>query len=544
MATLLKRFLLLGLVFTTACADWVSTSPSEADVAPIPAPAFNVAVPTCAAYSDARVQQLINIVYSQQLQASASIGITYWNRIKAAGSKNNPPITWDFADDILTKKQALGAPATEEMKELINRIFCNARVAATFPGGDGWVIRPSEGGVQQNLVNTAQYAAFVVPAGRITATTGPRLFTISPSPTATLNTQLDQYGTSQEFSVYPASTIFAQAPIIVGLCGGAPDPTVVPQLQLGHRKSNGVFEVLPTTTTINQQINQLLNCFSIATGSTTDQVGCETAIASAPTRIMDRLWAILLPSRAYAATTTGGCGGIGGNLSELSPVRPVDPRIYVTAASQPLNNTAGANNGFPLWQSPAVSLRTPKGIALSGIPVTYRVSGGKILPTTPVSSTTAGISALNFWTVSTQANTNTTVTATPGLGGPAVANTRFIPTSLTFTGKSTVASTSGTPASVVYTVAPPANALVNGAFTVKVTVLNGSRPATTVTNYNGPVRFTTSAGTLSGQTVVQAVNGVATASLFFTNSGSRTITASAAYDGTARSVTSGTIIVP
>ena len=161
MATLLKRFLLLGLALTTACTDWVSTSPSEADVAPLPTPAFNVAVPACAAYSDARVQQLINIVYSQQLQASASIGITFWDRIKAAGSKNNPPISWDFVDDILTRKQTLGAPATDEMKELVNRVFCNARVAASFPGGDGWVIRPTEGGVTQNLVNTARFAAFV-----------------------------------------------------------------------------------------------------------------------------------------------------------------------------------------------------------------------------------------------------------------------------------------------------------------------------------------------------------------------------------------------
>jgi hypothetical protein len=63
-----------------------------------------------------------------------------------------------------------------------------------------------------------------------------------------------------------------------------------------------------------------------------------------------------------------------------------------------------------------------------------------------------------------------------------------------------------------------------------------------VTNYTGPVRFT-SPGLLNGVTVVQATGGSATTTLSFANAGSWTITATAAYDGRTISVTSSTIAV-
>jgi hypothetical protein len=543
MNRILKRLPFLAVILSGACIDESATMPEPAG---LPMPVFNVAITQCErALTLADGNLLISRVYLALGGANATTAQTQWQIINSTSStatqKRNA--AWVLADDVLSVKQAGSYPSSTDMTRLINVSFCLGGVSGVgFPGGDGWVVQPGENAAQLPLINSGAYAGFVLPANTVTTTTGPRLFAISPS-IATLNTPLDVYGTAQEFSSYPQAS-FPNG-VYVGLCGGvSPIANVSPeQLSLGHNLGNGTFEVLPPSPT-SVSWATLLNCLpgiSIATSST----GCETYYAgTTPSSWSDRLWAVLLPRKAQAATITGGCAGVGGTLSTLSPVRPVDPRLEVVAPAG-LGTSAAA--GYPVWASPSVIVQTPtRKTPVAGVRVTFSLTSGTggLLPTGVVSTDATGKATKTFWTLSTAANPASTLRMRPdtATGTPAVKGVIFTPAFVDLTGTATSAAPAVT--RVAFNRLPTATiARAGSTDSVRVTVYKGSTTADVATNYNGPVTFTSTTGAIGGQTTVQAVNGVAKATLAFLKVGSRqTLTATAAH-GTRTYTASATFTV-
>jgi hypothetical protein len=538
MLRVLKIVPVLVAAFVAACFDLTATSP---DIPGLGKGArLNVVTRSCDVLSDSQTRDLITVVYTSLRQQTGNQGLAFWDRIQAAGtSAEKIAITWEFVDDILTLKQSIGAASSPDIVRLINYLFCNVGVAAGFPGGDGWVVRPGENLAQLPLINSTRYAGFVLPANTVNANTGPRLFAISPS-TATLNTPLDQYGTAQEFSAYPTASF--PAGIYVGLCAGASNASVEARIKLGHNQSTGAFEVLPPPPA-SVSFNDLLTCL-IGTNSASSTVGCETYYqASSGRSMVDRLWAMMLPKVARAATMLSvGCPGIGGTLTELSPVRPVDPQVAVIA------NATGTSAifGFPVFGSPSVTVRTPKGTVLAGVPVTFGVvsGGGAVIPTTPIATGSNGVAAANFWTVNTVASTSV-LRATPAIGGQAVTGAVFNPSFVEFRASSTSSRNGTNPATqLAFTTQPAANTNYTAGAAASFTVTVRTSSGATAANYNGPVRFTSSTGSLGGATVVKAANGVATASLILQKvQNQQFITATGAYNGATFSSNSNLINV-
>ena len=544
MMKFLQRLGVLLIVVTGACIDESATMPEPVG---LPAPAFNVAITLCErSLTQTDGDLLITRVYTALGGADATTARAQWVIINSTSStatqKRNA--AWALADNVLTAKQNGGYPSSTDMTRLINVSFCLGGVTGVgFPGGDGWVVQPGENTAQLPLINSGQYAGFVLPANTVTATTGPRLFAISPS-TATLNTPLDVYGTAQEFSSYPSAAY--PNGIYVGLCAGvSATANVSPnQLSLGHNLGNGTFEVLPPSPT-SVSWATLLECLpgiSLQTAST----GCETYYAgSEPSPAWaDRLWAMLLPSKAHAATITEGCAGVGGLVSNLSPVRPVDPRLEVVPPAG-LGTSAAA--GYPVWGSPSVIVRTPtRKTPVAGVRVTFSLTSGTggLLPTGVVNTDATGTATKTFWTLSTAANPASTLRMRPdtATGTPAVKGVAFTPAFIDLNGTATGAAPAVT--RIAFNRVPSATIARAGATdSVRVTVYTGSSSTAIATNYNGPVTFTSATGALAGQTTVQAVAGVARALLTFQKVGSRqTLTATAAH-GTRTYTASATFTV-
>ena len=230
-----------------------------------------------------------------------------------------------------------------------------------------------------------------------------------------------------------------------------------------------------------------------------------------------------MPAQLSAASVLG-TGGLAGTAKKFSPFGTVDTLGFETGAAP--TSGQSAPQGGTVTNPPAVKVKTPPGVGMKGITVTFSVTGGGGTltpvgggsPSSSVIATTddTGYVATGSWTLGTGTNTVTAV-ATPPHPGSGIDPL----TGVAFT------ATANPPVKLGYSV-QPTNQTAGTAFGVTVVVqdVNGatvpaSSAGVSLTLNGGP------AGTLQGTATATASQGVATFSnLVITRAGTYTITAS------------------
>ncbi|HYW32556.1 MAG TPA: Ig-like domain-containing protein [Gemmatimonas sp.] len=204
------------------------------------------------------------------------------------------------------------------------------------------------------------------------------------------------------------------------------------------------------------------------------------------------------------------------------------------AATQIVANsvtTQTTNAGTSVAAPPSVRVRDAGNNAVSGVTVTFAVTGGggSITPASVVTNA-SGIATLTSWTLGTVAGANTVSASVAGLTG----------TPVTFTGTGIA----GAPSALAVTT-QPGGAVTGAAFTTQPVVeirdrfgnRTTSTAAVTVVRQSG-------VGTLSGTLTVNAVNGVATfAGLTITGGAASAHTLAFSITTPAATVTSASFVV-
>lgn len=463
-----------AVVVLSACSDQGTTRPDTRAT-----PRFTTD-PSSVPCTDPELIDDLIVAYFGAGSPDANSALGKWDNIKRQQAADNTADvtakTWNLVDFLVTKQQQNKLPANETSELLGRALFCFAGIDGTLPATrNAWVVYPTDS--VRTLVTEDGYAGVQLTGANVDETS---LISIVESPD-TLRTNLDTYPVVYEFSKYPSNVFTDQ--VTAAVCGAidvnTPDE-VLDHLVLGHNRGAADFELLPKVNV------DFLACAPLAS-------------ASAPTSLGGALLALLLPANLYAAGP--GASGIGGTLLEFSPVGPVDPRITVTP------NAAGTSApiGSTVLPPPAVTLLTPNGTPLGGIPVAFTVASGSG-SIAPASAATGadGTASSTLWRVGVVAGSNS-VTATPGTGGDAVPGAVFVPAVHTFTATATpptgIEITGGPVAGTTYvagTILPTATIRVVG---------EGNR---TAEGYTGPIGAgALQGGPLVGTASVNAVAGVA-----------------------------------
>jgi len=335
-----------------------------------------------------------------------------------------------------------------QLAALINAIYCFAGIDLSIGSASNTeLILPSD--QPQTVTTTNGEAGVQLPANPVTE---PTLLTVTQLPdtfgnAGLLDTKLDQYPGFLMITAQSEGNTPLAKPVVVGVCASGVIPQEVrDRLRLGHGKSTG---------------------FEIAQPGNADFLNCPNQVADAGAApLWKRLASAMLPQQLHAAAMFAG-GGVGGTVTEFSPFAPVDPelsfgggvggtvteftrsKMSMPSLTSPAASALGicspieGATGSPLRDEcrPYVQLTTRLGTPFIGVPVTWSVTagGGGVAPN-PGSCGTLGASAVSStgvtgrtgicWTLgSVGANQ---VTATPSLGGDAVAGVTFSPAVFTF----------------------------------------------------------------------------------------------------------------
>ncbi len=426
---------------------------------------------------------------------------------------------------LLERKRAGRFRGTDEqLAALINGIYCFAGIDLSIGSASNTeLILPSD--QPQTVTTTDGQAGVQLPANPVTE---PTLLTVTQLPDTfgtdgLLDTKLDQYRGFVMISAQSEGNAPLAKPVVVGVCAAGAIPQAVrDRLRLGHGKSTG---------------------FEIAQPANADFLNCPNQVADAgPAPLWKRLATAMLPRQLHAYQEAFG-GGVGGTVTEFSPFAPVDPELsfgggvggtvtefmrsssfaqsslmandlsLLDASCSPIQGATGS----PLRAEcrPYVQLTTRLGTPFIGVPVTWNVTlGGGLVAPNPGTCGTPDGSALTStgdtgrsgicWTLGAVGVNQ--VTATPSLGGDALAGVTFSPAVLTFD------ATANPAAGLVFTSQP---APVSPAFpplstTVMVVDKNGER----VHSSSDRIYITLNKNTFDdGRTELnaKAVEGIATA---------------------------------
>jgi hypothetical protein len=431
--------------------------------------------------------------------------------------------TYSVVDYILSKYsngQTTGgqSPANAaKVVSLVNQIFCYSGINASLSG-----LGPDEGAglygpnSPATLITTGnkQGGVSLPPGnGNVTAQT---LITIHRVPDfpGPLLTPLDQFPLYYEFNSSTGEQFNLDA--VVGICTIAPDFT---RLRVAHNvpePTPNTIEILPLAAA------PFLDC-SNASLSLGPNPSLREFANWGLGRVGMAIQSVLMPARLSAASVLG-TGGLAGTAKKFSPFGTVDTLGFETGAAP--TSGQSAPQGGTVTTPPAVKVKTPLGVGMKGITVTFSVTGGGGTltpvgggsPSSSVIATTddTGYVATGSWTLGTGTNTVTAV-ATPPHPGSGIDPL----TGVVFT------ATANPPVKLGYSV-QPTNQTAGTAFGVTVVVqdVNGatvpaSSAGVSLTLNGGP------AGTLQGTATATASQGVATFSnLVITRAGTYTITAS------------------
>jgi Big-like domain-containing protein len=525
MRRLSPPWILLSL-FVVAC----SSSPDQSTAPPVGKSTAPVSALNNGCTADpADITNLINTLFGGGNQNAVAVR---WAQIVDLLSPPSPydPVkadssTFDLVGYIIDKYSnglTLGGQSPSNaalVTSLVNQMFCFAGIDATLPG-----LGPDQGAglygpnSPATLITTGnKQGGISLPPGTGNVTTE-TLITIDRIPNfpGPLLTPLDQFPLYYQFNSSSGEPFNLDA--VVGVCTLAPDLSRI-------RVAHNVPEPVPNT----------IEILPLAPAPFLDCSNASLSLGPSPSLRQFANWglghlgrvvaSLVLPAPASASLATG--TGTSGTTKRLSPFGTVDTLGFETGAAP--TSGQSAPEGGAVTTPPAVKVKTPSGLAMKGITVTFTVSsgGGTLTPvgggspvTTIVGTTDdTGYVATGSWTLGTGANSVTAVATPPhpGSGIDPAAGVSFT-------------ATANPPVKLGFSV-QPVDHTAGDAFGVTVLVqdVNGA----TVPASSAPVTLTLNggpAGTLQGTTTVNAVQGVATFSnLVITRAGTGyTLTAGSA----------------
>lgn len=279
----------------------------------------------------------------------------------------------DFALERYYAGQLIGGTSTataNKLAEMLTGVLCLAGMPPFDPallGLDAAAVVVEPNSPQTTIVTGTGFAGAQVEPGTVNE---PTLFTIRrlPNSPGPLLTQLDQYPLFYEFH---ANGITFNVPVLVSTC--VPDdanPPDINRLRLAHNVAPftmGSIEILEP----------------VAGASIVD---CTTAgLAAAQRRGLDQLAhqgfqllkntleKTLLPQPLYAARRFFGGAGLSGSVRTFSPFGGVDPVATMTPNDAFVREPPFG--GFVFFV-PGVTMTTPTGRAMEGLPITWTVTAG------------------------------------------------------------------------------------------------------------------------------------------------------------------------
>lgn len=360
-----SRLLVLACVLLAACGERASDSP----VGPPAAQNHNQGGPSTSQScpSGEAVQPLINAIIPHGERSSVQ---SRYNRIyKSTNSAAKKTQALQLVDWVLKKYQAgalLGGQSSATRAktiQLLNAILCVGGLPQTFGPlslGDNQaaaVIFPNT--PDTNIVTGTKFAGVTVPQGSVTE---PTLVQITLLPgTGPLDTPFDQYPLFYEFSASPAQT-FGQD-LTVGVClAASATPPDVNRLRVAHNVTGGGIEIAPIAPA------PFLDCTD-ADVAAVPSSGLRN-LARGGGRMLRDVLAVFAPQPLYAFAGAG----VGGTVRTFSPFGLVDTLGILTIVS-PVEQEANT------YAPPAVTLTTPLGRAMAGVPVNFVIYQGRGLLT-------------------------------------------------------------------------------------------------------------------------------------------------------------------
>ncbi|HKS05554.1 MAG TPA: hypothetical protein VJR92_04500 [Gemmatimonadaceae bacterium] len=473
-----------ALVFAAACGDFnEGTTPSQQARAPRSASATAPVPGTCTTLPE--LITMTNTLFGAgSPNANSVIGklnnlahhVAIGNFAEAKGQAFN---TVEF---VLKKVATGGLPGTaQDAVNLVNGIFCFAGLSLQINDPSGsFLVYPTD---EAQILQVPGVAGTSLPPNPVSE---PTLITINLIPDTfdpgqgPLDTKLDQYPGFASFTHQSENNLPFTQPVVVAVCADPGIPADVrARLRLGHDADAG-FEITPP--------------------ANADFLQCPTSIAQTGLRgFFGRLANLVLPKVLYARQDDFS-GGVGGTAGEYSDFGPIDPNAGLSGG---VGGTAGeylrtamlrANlgGGCPVVEAPVgsplsadclplLTITTPLGTPLSGVPIQWNVTagGGQIAPRSNGICGTFGSSGSTAtsplgktgvcWTLGAEGLNS--VVATPSAGGDAPAGTNFTPATITFN------ATANPPVAVEFVQQPPANIIAGTPFdvTAKIVDKNGTQ---------------------------------------------------------------------
>ena len=344
---------------------------------------------------------------------------------------------------VLDAYRAGGLPGSaQDAVDLVNSVFCFVGLSIQISDpSSSFFVSPGDGAqILQvpGIAGTSLPPNAVSEPSVITVETIPDTFTAPGA--GPLDTKLDQYPGFAHFTLQSENSTGFTQPVIVAVCATPGIPADVrARLRLGHDASTG-FEITPAASGAFLQ--------------------CPTTIGQSGIRgLFGRLANLVLPKVAYARQDDFS-GGVGGTAGEYSDFGPIDPNAGLTGG---VGGTAGeyirasalmslvgacsvveAPAGSPLPDDclPLLTITTPLGTPLTGVPIQWTVTegGGQIAPRSggvcgdfgsTASTVTSAFGKTGVcWTLGAVGLNR--VVATPSVGGDAPAGTNFTPATITF----------------------------------------------------------------------------------------------------------------
>jgi hypothetical protein len=283
------------------------------------------------------------------------------------------------------------SPQTQALAEwTLNGLLCLGGLPPAFgPGslgddGSAAFIYPTT--PDTTVVTGTEWAGVIVPSGSVTQ---PTIVTIQRLPDfpGPLATQFDQYPIYYEY--HSTSATFT-GDVVVGICVAdnvvPPDPS---RLRLAHNVAPGTIEVLPLAQA------PFLDCSDAPIAAGPSRWGFD--LARAKGWLERGAVALFLPGPVYAF----GVGGVGGTVRTFSPFGAIDT-LGIIAAASPIEVRA-PNAGGIASPAPSVVLRTPTGVPMAAIPVTFTpaAGGGTVIGGSVPSDSATGSATVGQWNIGT-----------------------------------------------------------------------------------------------------------------------------------------------
>ena len=396
----LRTTLVLGCcLVAAACA--------ERTTQPIDPPSFQ-AVTTASCPSQSALETIIKAIFPSGGDRSSALSkLNQVERLVARDSANAQSHAFDLIQFLLAKYTAgrliggQSAGTQASLQALLNGILCTVGLNQAFgagslgPDGTAAFIYPTT--PDTDVVSPTGWGGVHVPNASVTV---PTIVTVQRLPDfpGPLLTQLDQYPIYYE---YHSSTPgpFAQD-VTVGIClavnATPPDPN---RLRLAHNVAPytpGSIQILPIASA------PFVNCTTAPIAAATSKWGFDLAHGTA---LMKKLF---LPSPLLAGPMFA-TGGVGGTVREFSPFGAVDTLGTMTTS----RTTFGGIPNDLTDNVPTVTITTPAGHPLVGIPVNFVVtSGGAVITGGSTVTNASGVASVTSLKVGPTVGQCSQITAT------------------------------------------------------------------------------------------------------------------------------------